>query len=222
MRGPVVEPSRGGPRLVRALALAGSGIAVGWLAHTGADGAVHLSPASALLLLGVLALAWMATLRPVPLPVIAGILGSGQVLTHLALSAGHGPVAPPRAVLDALAATAASPLPVSHHGHHGHHGAVLLGGAQPGVEPTASPAAGGAITLPVEPRMIAFHLLATVALTLLFTVGERALWRTIERLVPRWSLPVLPAPFRAPVPAVLGLAPTGLAHRRVRERAPPV
>ena len=76
--------------------------------------------------------------------------------------------------------------------------------------------------------MIAFHLLATVALTLLFTVGERALWRTIERLVPRWSLPVLPAPFRAPVRPSSGsprpgspTAASASALLRSREPDPP-
>lgn len=219
MRGQVLVPSRGGPRLLRTLVLGGSGIAVGSLAHTNADGTVHLSLLSIPLLLSVVALAWVATARRVPVAVTAGILGSGQVLTHLALSAGHIPrVLPHR--LDGPAAAVAQ----SHHSHHGLQ-LDLRGGGPSSLDPaleSAAPFFTGGLSLTVDGWMVAAHLLATAALTLLFTVGERALWRTIERFLPQWTLPVLPAPVRSPVPAVIGPAARGLAHRSVRDRAPPV
>lgn len=205
---------------MRALVLGGSGIAVGWLAHTSADGTAHLSLVSVPLLLSVVALAWVATLRPVPVTVTAGILATGQVLTHLALSAGHAPHAPPRPIAGA-SAQAGSLAPVAAGGH-GHHGLDVIGlSALEPVVQSAQTSSGGDISVAVDPRMVAFHILATVALTLVFTVGERILWRTIERLVPQWTLPALPTPARSPLPAVLGPVATGLAHRSVRDRAPP-
>ena len=212
--------------MVRALVLGGSGIAVGWLAHTNADGGAHLSLASIPLLLSVIALAWVATLRPVPVAVTAGILGSGQILTHLALSAGHVPPVPPGAVAGrgADAGSGAAVTAVAATGRHGHHGPDLVAGGLSSLEPvlrSAQTSSGGDISLAVDPRMVAVHVLATVALTLSFTAGERILWRAIERLLPRWSLPVLPMTSRSSLPAVLGPAACGLAHRSVRDRAPP-
>lgn len=84
----------------------------------------------------------------------------------------------------------------------------------------------GAVSLPavvpVDGRMILLHTGAWVALTLLFTVGERALWRSVERLGTPWALPVLLVP-RPRLVAVAPLAAVStLSHRRVRGRAPPL
>jgi hypothetical protein len=81
-------PDRLGPRLGRALVLGGSGAALGAMAHVEAGGAVRVAGPTLVATTFVLALAWFATARRVSWPVIALILGGGQVLTHVALTAG--------------------------------------------------------------------------------------------------------------------------------------
>lgn len=75
---------------------------------------------------------------------------------------------------------------------------------------------------PMDGRMVLAHLVAWAALTLLFTRGERALWRSVRRLVTPWPAPLLPLPRPRRLVAAAALAPVcTLAHRRVRGRAPP-
>lgn len=176
-------------RVLRALVLAGSSLALGTLAHDHAGAAATFGPGSIAAALVVLALSWVATARRVPWPLIAVILGVGQLLTHLALSAGH----------------------VGHAAHggpggHAHHGAPL----------TLPPVADHS-----DLRMFLMHAGASVVLTILFTVGEKALWQTVDRLLVTWAVPVLPLPRPRLVPAVVATPLDTLAHRRVRGRAPP-
>ena len=176
-------------RVLRALVLAGSSLGLGTLAHDHAGAAATLGPGSIAAALVVLALSWVATARRVPWLLIAVILGVGQLLTHLALSAGHvGP-----------AAHGAS-------GGHAHHGATL----------TLPPVADHSDT-----RMFLMHAGASVVLTILFTVGEKALWQTVDRLLVTWAVPVLPLPQPRLVPAAVATPRDTLAHRRACGRAPP-
>ncbi|MCA1783698.1 MAG: hypothetical protein ABR500_00730 [Dermatophilaceae bacterium] len=174
-------PNELGMRLLRALVLTGSGVGLGALAHTHA-GAAHLGSSSALVLVAVLALSWVATARRVTWPVIALILAGGQLLTHLSLTAGHG---------------------VGSHDHGS--GAVFL--------PEVAP---------VDGRMVLVHIGAWVVLTLLFTVGERALWRSVERIVTPWPVPVLPLLRPQPVAGAPVVTFSALAHVRIQGRAPPL
>ena len=188
MQGPPFQPSRPGPRLLRALVLAGSGVALGSLAHVQGHGTASVTAASVLLTLFIVAVSWAATAQQVTWTRMAGILGCGQVLTHLGLSAGHDPTA------------------VSMTGHLHHPGTLHL----PAVD-AATP----------DLRMLVAHVLAWAVLTALFTAGERALWRWLDRLLASWPAPTLPALARV-LPAGGIESPTGpLAHRLVLGRAPP-
>jgi hypothetical protein len=179
-------PTGVGMRLLRASALAGASVGLGGVAHTHAAVA-ELSARSAGAVALVLALSWVATARQVTWPVVALILGGGQGLTHVALSAGAG---------------------TGSHGHGG--GAVSL------------PADSASAMAPVDARMLLLHAGAWVALTVLFTVGERALWRSVQRLLTPWSLPA-PSHHRPRSVAIVPLlAVSALAHRSVRGRAPPL
>ena len=82
-----------------------------------------------------------------------------------------------------------------------------------------------AVALPAlerrEGRMVLLHAAAWVGLTVLFTVGERALWRSVELLVTPWPGP--PRLVRArSLPAVTRSVRVSLAHRLVLGRAPPL
>lgn len=173
-------PGRVWLRLLRALVLTGSGLALGGLAHTHAAPG-RAGPALALAALAVLGLSWVATARQVRWSTMAVVLGAGQALTHAALSAGH--VQAP----------------------HAHETSTV-----------ALPA-----TAPVDGRMLLLHVGAWAALTLLFTVGERALWRSVARLLSPWTVPVLPVWGPQPPAVALGAPGSALAHRRVLGRAPP-
>jgi hypothetical protein len=176
-------PDRLGPRLGRALVLGGSGVALGAMAHVEAGGAVRVAGPTLVATTFVLALAWFATARRVSWPVIALILGGGQVLTHIALTAG---------------ATVAGDAHV--------HGAPVALSAGPAF----------------DSGMLALHLVAWGVLTAGFTVGERWLWRTVERILRGLPRVWLPAPHpRAAVAAALTHGST-LARRTVLGRAPPV
>ena len=172
-------PDRQGVRLLRSLVLTAAGTGLGALAHTQAAD-TEVGPGSVLAVLAVLGLSWVATARRVAWPVIALVLAAGQVLTHLALSAGHAGI--------------------THR--HGSGAAAV-----PAVEA-------------MDGRMALLHLGTWVALTWVFTVGERALWRSVRHLVSPWSRPRLPYA----VPGQLLVTPSPgstLAHTRTRGRAPP-
>ena len=167
-------------RVLRALVLTGAGVGLGAVAHSHA-GAVRLSAGSVLAVLGVLGLSWVATARRMTWPVIATILAVGQLLTHVALAAGHA-------------------------GAHDHGSSTM---ALPEVAP-------------LDGRMVVVHTVAWVVLTLLFTVGERALWRSVTRLLTPWTVPVLPVSGRHPLTLAPVAPGSALAHRRVLGRAPPL
>lgn len=173
-------PDRVGLRVLRALVLTGSSLALGGLAHAQAA-PVRPGPAIALAAFAVLGLSWVATARQVRWSVIALVLGLGQALTHAALAAEH--VQAPHA--------------------HGTGAVMLPAGA------------------PVDGRMVLLHVGAWAALTLIFTVGERALWRSVQWLLCPWSPPRLPLPRPRALPATPLTPASTLAHRRVRGRAPP-
>lgn len=93
---------------------------------------------------------------------------------------------------------------------------------QHGADPVSLPAVSLPAVAPVDGRMVLLHAGAWIALTILFTLGERALWRSVRRLVTPWSLPAMPLPRpRLAVDASFS-APSALAHRRVQGRAPPL
>ena len=177
-------PDRLGPRLGRALTLGGSGIVLGSMAHLEAGAAAHVGAPAVIGAVLVLALAWSATARQVSWPVVALVLGAGQVLTHAAL--GVGAVAPGA-------------------GPHAHGSAVSL---------AAAPGSDG--------RMLAAHLVAWAVLTWAFTLGERALWRSLTRIAT--GMPTMWSPL--PRPHVGVWEPVALtsvlARRTVQGRAPPV
>lgn len=179
------SPDRLGPRLGRAFTLAGSGIALGSVAHLEAGAAAHLGMPALVGAVLMLALAWSATARRVPWPVVALVLGAGQAVTHGALTIGGG--------AQGLGGT------------HAHGSTVSL------------PAAPGA-----DARMLALHVAAWILLTWAFTLGERALWRSVERILAGMPRVWLPLPH--PRVAVAGPAAltSALAHRTVLGRAPPL
>jgi hypothetical protein len=73
---------------------------------------------------------------------------------------------------------------------------------------------------PLDSRMVLLHASAWAGLTVLFTVGERALWRTVELLVAPWGAP-LRLVRAGSLPAAPLRAGGTLAHRLVLGRAPP-
>lgn len=192
--GGMFAPASAWTRVARALVLTGATVAGGALAHT-RDGVPALRLSAVLAVLAVFSLAWVAAARQVRWPVIALVLAAGQFLTHTAL------------------AHSAAPPPSSGAGAH-HHS------SRTGVEIGSIGATSGAHAL--ESRMLLLHLGAWILVTLLFTVGERALWRSLDGLLTAWPRAVVPwsAP-RLLVPAVVGTA-APLAHRTVLGRAPPL
>lgn len=203
-RGYTVEimrpPDSVGMRLVRTLLLAGSSVGLGSVAHQHA-GDSSIGPGAVIAAVAVVALSWGATVRQVRWPVIAAILGGGQLLTHLALSSGHttggfgGGAGISSSSGEALEA------------HHLVPGSVGL-------------AAGGGLDL----RMLLMHTGAGVILTILFTVGERALWRSVDRLLRPWRLlpPLAPAVAPHSSHLVRPVPLSALAHRRCLGRDPPL
>src|SRR5690606_38697046 len=166
------------------LVLAGSSVGLGGVAHDHAGSGALIGPGSMAAFAFVVALSFMATARRVTWPLVAAILGIGQLLTHVALSAGH------------LGAG------------HVHHGG----------QPLALPEA----TAGTDTRMLVLHAGAWVILTILFTVGEKALWRSVERLVPTWTVPALPAPAPRFVAGAAPLPAWMPPLRRPPGRAPPL
>lgn len=100
--------------------------------------------------------------------------------------------------------------------------AALAAGHAGGSHAHDTGAVGLPVVAPVDGRMIALHAGAWLVLTLLFTVGERALWRSVDRLCTPWVVPVTPLPR----PRLVAFAPReavpALAHHQVRGRAPPL
>lgn len=176
-------PTGTGTRLTRALALGGSGTLVGAVAHVHAGASAHVGVTPVVGALLVLVLSWTATARRVTWPVIALLIGAGQLTTHVTLSAGS--------------ATAG-------HGH----AAVL---------PSLSAPSAASTELP----MLVLHGLAWALLTVVFTVGERALWRSVHRLLN--GLPnAVPLPRHRQAVGEPSRVRSPLAHGRVLGRAPPV
>ena len=194
------SPGSVGMRLVRTLLLAGSSVGLGSVAHQHA-GDSSIGAGAVVAVLAVVALSWGATARLVRWPVIAAILGGGQLLTHLALSSGH-----PTGGFGGGAEIASSSQALQAHSH-------LVPGS---VTLTSS---GG-----LDLHMLLMHALAWVVLTILFTVGERTLWRSVDRLLRPWRLLPPPAPAVAPRGShlVLLVPVSALAHRRCLGRAPPL
>ncbi|KAB7745994.1 hypothetical protein GA707_00145 [Nostocoides sp. F2B08] len=104
------------------------------------------------------------------------------------------------------------------------HSALVMGTGVPGVGGSHTHGSGPSLTASTtaDPRMLALHVTAWVLLTWAFTLGERALWRSVERLAAgvtrAWSPP--------PRPRSAGAAPVTpasvLAPGTIRGRAPPV
>lgn len=141
-------------------------------------------------------------------------IGAGSVLALLAVLALSWVATARRVTWPVIALVLAGGQALTHLAlAAGHAGRPHLHGSGAAALPVVEPADG---------RMAALHLGAWVALTWVFTVGERALWRTVRRLVTPWSLPLLPLPQPRPlVSAPLSLG-GGLSHPRARDRAPPL
>jgi len=145
-----------------------------------------------------LAVAAVATARPLSRAGALGLLGAGQLLLHEAFEALHGCVVP-----SAVAATS----------HAAHLGAVTSGSVR--CEPVAHA---------VSPWMLVAHTVATVLTALVVASTERALVAVLGRLVP--ALPARPAPVpprrRAPLLVVVLLPRAVALLRGVRRRGPPL
>lgn len=103
------------------------------------------------------------------------------------------------------------------------HGALAMGTGMVGTDGahTHGSAPGLAAPAAADSRMLTLHVIAWALLSWAFTVGERALWRSVARLVA--AAPRLWSPL--PLPRAAGTAPltpsSVLAHGIVRGRAPP-
>lgn len=198
-------PNRPALRVLRATVLTGASVGTGTIAHVHAGSAVPLRPTSLIAAAMILALAWVAAAEQVRWPLIAIILGGGQALTHIALSAGGG---------HQVHGMHSMPAP----GHHLLSAQGTIGHQHAGGPGTGS---GMAILGPIDLSMLSVHVGAWLLLTVLFTIGERALWRWVRRLVPNWELPTVPAPTPRPGIPVAVWPWTTLHHVPSLGRAPP-
>jgi hypothetical protein len=179
-------------------------LAVAAAAHAGAGG--HLPPLPLIVLLAVLVMAPVTALsrRRLSLPVLGGILVSGQAILHLAFIALSGP------------GTHCGPAGIAAHSHHQTEAVpccALEGTA--GIAETVSSGVGSV-------GMTRAHVLATALTALFLARAEAALWQLrvwlrplTHRLQPA-SLPAaftvpttVPASRPRPVPATRITAPRG-------------
>ena len=136
------------------------------------------------------------------MPVLAGLLGAGQLWLHWAFHALSG------------ASPSAGPA-LSGHAHHAPVPALDSFGAAP---PTSA-AAG-------DWQMVAAHAVATLATAVVLARGERALWALATWLRPLAQLPapctIVPARVPGPCVAPLVLPREQLVRRMPARRGPPL
>ncbi|XAS64523.1 hypothetical protein VUN84_02225 [Micrococcaceae bacterium Sec5.8] len=172
------------------------------------------------ILLALLALtglaATAATRLKLNLPVMAALLGAGQLVLHEALTGFSGP-----AVSAAATAPAGSVLP--HHFAPHHFAPAHLSPDTGGQLAAAGLHAGPGID---SLLMLAGHMLATLLCAVLLAKGEDALWSLAAWLRPLLRLPAAAAPHAVAVPLITGwpAACAPLPRRNLRRdcrRGPP-
>ena len=138
-----------------------------------------------------------------PFPVLAGLLGGGQLWLHWSFSA----------------LSTAVPVRIPNPGMYGHAGHVAAG-LDPGLVGQAMPATSAGM----DGAMFAAHAVATLGTALLLARGERALSALASWLRPLVQLPepVTVVPIRVPGPCRADLAlPTDRVGRRLPTRRGP-
>ena len=169
-------------RLVRAVVVAGAVLGLGIGVPRLGGGAPP--GARSTLALGVLVLVVTSALagRRFTVPVLAVVLGAGQVVLHWALMW----LAPVACVSGAAPGPLLAPsVPMVHGG-----GSMV---------PVCMPAAvmSAHATMSVSPAMVAAHVAATAVSVLVISVGERALWWLLA-----WLRPLVETPASVDVHAV--------------------
>ncbi|MDR7083770.1 hypothetical protein J2X01_003070 [Arthrobacter ginsengisoli] len=154
----------------------------------------------ALCALTVLPVSVLTTFR-LSMPVLAGLLGAGQLWLHWAFHALSG------------AAPAAGPA-LSGHAHHTPFPAMGSFSAAPPADTTAG-----------DWQMFAAHAVATLATAVVLARGEQTLWALAAWLRPLAQLPVsctiVPARVPGPCMAPLVLPRDQLVRRMPARRGPP-
>lgn len=213
------SPDRGALRAVRSAVLALFVAGLSSAGHAAAGGQLPGAVAGAGLLAAVAACCWLATRWRVPVGAAVLLLAGSQVVLHAVLEA----VTPAhRAGAGALPA-----LGAAHAGHLGAAGAAAT--PSMGSMATASPALWLGGPTAADATMLLAHTAVAVALALVYSRGEDAVWALCAWLAPLAAvvvallrLPVVPS--RRPLPAgaavVVGVQQVVL--RAVRRRGPPV
>ncbi len=175
-------------------------------AHTGAGG--HLPPLPILTLLAVLVMAPVTALsrRRLSLPVLGGILATGQGILHLAFNALSGPGAHCR------------PAGITAHSHH-----------QPEVVPDCVREGATGIAEAVSfgvgsAGMTTAHVLATALTAMFLARAEAALWQLrawLRPLTHRLQPASLPGTFTVPTPVPASRPWPVPATRVTAPRGPP-
>ncbi|MGQ7296730.1 hypothetical protein [Quadrisphaera sp. KR29] len=212
-------PDRGALRAVRSAVLALLVVGLSLLGHAAAGGQLPGAAATAATGLAVLACCAAATRWHLPVPAAAVVLAGGQVVLHAVLER-LAPTPDAHGAAHGGAHAAAPPLPpglVEHAGHLAPASAVAG---------TSRLWLGGPST--AEASMLLAHLVVAVALALVYSRGEDALWALCAWLAPLAAVVVALAPRpvvvrRAPRPAPTAVLPGSVCVLRgVRRRGPPV
>lgn len=214
------DPRGGALRLVRALALALTTVALAAVAHLLAGGDLPAPLLLAGVLVAAVAAAHAATARRVGPAVAVVLLGAGQLLLHTALAL----LVPGSGAGGALPAASAHSHGVRsvHGGHGAGHGAghdVLHGAAASGTLDAVADASGG---LP----MLLAHAVATVLVAAVLAGADASLWLLLAWLAPLVPLLVARAPRVRPLPAPSADVPARAPHqpalcRATSRRGPP-
>ena len=201
----MLTPSSGAVGLGRALLWAAVVLGLALAAHFEAGG--HVPPAEAIALLGALLLVVtaVAVRRQIRWPGGLALVGLGQYALHQAFSFLGGACATPL-LSDGGARTGA-------HAHLGY----------PAAGPLAYQACAGAEAAAIDPRMLAWHTLATVVTVALLVGIERGIWLLAVWLVrPLTAAPLwLPVLRRLPVPAAFDVPVVSVDVHVAPERGPP-
>jgi len=175
----------------------------------------HLAGAGSLPAPAVVAALCAVTMVPVAaltrfrlsFPVLAGLIGAGQIWLHWAFSA-----------LSGGASAAVPPALLSGHAGHAGHGAASLGHESLAVAAQAHTAAPDGL-------MLAAHAAATLGTALVLARGEQALGVLADWLRPllgqREPVTIVPARVPSACPAAAVLSPTRIGIRLPARRGPP-
>ncbi|PWJ53129.1 hypothetical protein SAMN06264364_11424 [Quadrisphaera granulorum] len=224
----MISPDRGALRVLRSAVLALFVVGLSAAGHALGGGHLPSAPAMAALAAAVAICCAAATRWRLPAGAAAGLLTASQVVLHALLerlapaapahTSAWGSHAPQGQPLSSL-----QPLDIAAHGGHPTlvHG---LGELAPAAPPTLW--LGGPTT--ADSAMLLAHCAVAVALALVYSRGEDALWALCAWLAPLVAvvvavvLPVLPRRQLAPGGAVVVARRPLCVLRGVRRRGPPV